>query len=72
MRPELVVVGGRVKLLSQRLANRLPPGWKRGLNPIHVEGRGDYLVKANVSQLYATAREILGPDFKLAGRAVTA
>jgi cytosine/adenosine deaminase-related metal-dependent hydrolase len=72
MRPELVVVGGRVKLLSQRLANRLPPGWKRGLNPIHVEGRGDYLVKANVSQLYAAAREILGPDFKLAGRAVTA
>jgi cytosine/adenosine deaminase-related metal-dependent hydrolase len=72
MRPELVLVGGKVKLLSQRLANRLPPVWKRGLNPIHVEGRGDYLVKAQVSQLHATAKKILGPDFKLAGRAVTA
>src|SRR5205823_5208330 len=59
MRPELVLVGGKVKLLSQRLANRLPPTWKRGLEPIDVDGRGDYLVKANVSQLYAAAKEIL-------------
>jgi cytosine/adenosine deaminase-related metal-dependent hydrolase len=72
MPPELVLVGGKVKLLSQRLADRLPTAWKRGLEPIHVEGRGDYLVKANVSQLYAAAKEILGPDFKLAGRAVSA
>jgi hypothetical protein len=37
-----------------------------------VEGRGDYLVKANVPQLYAATRKILGTDFKLAGRAVSA
>jgi cytosine/adenosine deaminase-related metal-dependent hydrolase len=70
MRPELVLVGGEVKLLSQNLANRLPPICKRRLEPIHVEGRGDYLVKAPVSQLYAATKQILGPDIKLAGRRV--
>lgn len=72
MHPELVIVGGKIKLVSERLAARLPAASKRGLEPIHVEGRGDYLVKANVPQLYAATRKILGTDFKLAGRAVSA
>jgi hypothetical protein len=70
MRPELVIAGGKIKLLSRSLAAHLPPAATRGLEPIHVEGRGHYLVKANVSQLYATTEEILGADFKLAGREV--
>jgi len=70
MRPELVVVGGKIKLISERLAARLPSASRRGLESIHVEGRGEYLVKSKVSQLYAATKSILGTDFKLAGRAV--
>jgi cytosine/adenosine deaminase-related metal-dependent hydrolase len=72
MHPELVVVEGKIKLVSERLAARIPSPLKRGLEPIRVEGRGDYLVKAKVSQLHAATSKILGSSFKLAGRAVHA
>jgi cytosine/adenosine deaminase-related metal-dependent hydrolase len=72
MRPELVVLGGRIKLVSRRLAERLPRGRKFGLEAVSVEGRGEYLVDANVSELYAAVAPVLGARFRLAGKRVDA
>lgn len=70
LRPELVVLHGKIKLVSQRLANRLPLRCRIGLETMYVEGRGEYLVDAKVHQLYAATAQILGKDFRLAGRMV--
>jgi cytosine/adenosine deaminase-related metal-dependent hydrolase len=72
MRPELVIVGGKIKLVSTRLADRLPDRLRFGLQPISLEGRGNYLLDANVSELYAAVTPHLGPDFRLAGKRVAA
>lgn len=69
-RPELVIQGGKIRLVSRRFASRLPPEEKAALQEIHVEGRGEYLVRAKVAELYSETSEILGPDIRLAGRKV--
>ena len=65
--PSLVIVGGNVKLISPSLARRLT---KTGLHPIRVEGRGDFLVDANVPRLHEHARRALGSELRLAGRRI--
>jgi cytosine/adenosine deaminase-related metal-dependent hydrolase len=72
MLPELVIVGGKIKLVSSRLADRLPDRRKFGLEPIWLEGRGEYLVDANISKLHAAVTPLLGRDFRLAGRRIAA
>ena len=67
--PELVMVGGRVRLISERLAAKLPAG---GFQPIEIEGRGRWLVDPEVRRFAAAAREVLGGEFRLAGRKVAA
>jgi cytosine/adenosine deaminase-related metal-dependent hydrolase len=71
LRPELVVVAGKIKLLSRRLASRLPPSRRTGLQAIALEGRGDYLVDARVGQLHSAAAQFLGTNLRLAGREVS-
>jgi cytosine/adenosine deaminase-related metal-dependent hydrolase len=67
LRPELVMVRGQVMMLSECVASRTNVP---GLNPIHLEGRGRYLVRADVRALYAAAARALGPEIRLAGRRV--
>jgi cytosine/adenosine deaminase-related metal-dependent hydrolase len=71
MNPELVVLGGRIKLLSRRLAEQVPRRRKVGLEPVSIEGRGDYLVDASVAELYASVASELGANFRLAGKRVS-
>jgi len=61
LRPELVFVGGRLKLISERMSGRVPP---RSFRPIEVEGRGRYFIGCDVPRLDAA--------FRLAGRRVLA
>lgn len=65
--PALVIVGGKAKLISPSLARRVP---KNGLHPIDVEGRGEFLVDANIPKLREHARRALGPEVRLAGRRI--
>ena len=67
---ELVVISGRVRLVSQRLASRLPREMVSGLQPLLIEGRGRALVDADVHALYGQAAPVLGRSLRLAGRAV--
>ncbi len=66
LHPELVLVGGRVMLASERFAERM----NGDFHPIEVEGRGRYLVRAPIPRLRAAAVEALGSDFRLAGKRV--
>ncbi len=67
LRPEMVMVRGQVMLLSDCLAARMGAD---GLNPLQVEGRGRYLVRADITALYSAAARALGPEIRLAGRSV--
>lgn len=66
----LVVVGGRVRLISPELAKQLPPGRHRGFQPLAVEGRDPVLVDADVRNLVRTAKRHLGAVIRLAGKRV--
>jgi cytosine/adenosine deaminase-related metal-dependent hydrolase len=70
--PDLVILGGRIQLVSTHLASKIDPNLTRGLHKIEVQGRGSWLVNVNVSRLIAATEPILGPDFRLAGMRVHA
>ncbi len=65
--PALVIVGGQVKLISPSLWRRTT---KDGLHPIDVEGRGTFLVDADVPRLREQAQRFLGKELRLAGRRI--
>jgi cytosine/adenosine deaminase-related metal-dependent hydrolase len=70
MVPEMVMVGGRIRLISRRLLHRataLDPG---ALQPIHQEGRGTWLTDVDVSSLHRETVRNLGPEYRLAGKEV--
>ena len=46
--PALVIVGGKVKLIAPALAKHLR---NNGLSPLEVEGRGKFLIAADVPRL---------------------
>ncbi len=66
--PEMVIVNGRIKLISPALADRVGKPCDR-FSPLTVEGRGTVLVDADVSGLYRRAARMLG-EVRLAGRSV--
>jgi cytosine/adenosine deaminase-related metal-dependent hydrolase len=68
--PAMVILGGRIQLVSTNLAPRMPPALVRHLSKVELEGRGTWLVNVDVSSLRAATEPILGPDFQLAGRLV--
>jgi cytosine/adenosine deaminase-related metal-dependent hydrolase len=70
--PALVILGGKIQLVSKTLAARMDPILTRRLQKVELEGRGSWLVNANVSRLRATTEAVLGPNFQLAGRPVRA
>jgi len=70
--PALVVLGGKIQLVSKSLASRIDPVLIRHLQPIELEGRGAWLVNTDVGRLRAETEAVLGPDFRLAGRRVRA
>jgi cytosine/adenosine deaminase-related metal-dependent hydrolase len=66
LRPALVMINGRIKLLSGNLDLGIP------LNPFSVDGRGDFLIDADVAHLHSQTQNALGSDYTLAGRHVAA
>jgi cytosine/adenosine deaminase-related metal-dependent hydrolase len=72
MCPKLVIVGGKVALVSTDFLNRVPTGLTANLKRITLQGRGEYLVAANIAQLTEATKPYLGPDLRLAGRRLCA
>jgi cytosine/adenosine deaminase-related metal-dependent hydrolase len=70
--PELVVVAGRVHLVSSEFVRFCPPGILNSLQPIEIEGRGRYLVSGGISSLLDETKRMLQQSPRLGGRAVAA
>ena len=68
--PELVVIGGRIRLIGPRLARALPPGICREFYPLNIETRPPVLVRWNVPRIVEETARYLGGDVRLAGRGV--
>jgi cytosine/adenosine deaminase-related metal-dependent hydrolase len=68
--PQMVVIGGKVKLVSAAFAERLPPDIRRGLHRICLDACEPVLIDADVPRLFASASQVLGPEIRLAGRRV--
>jgi len=66
----LVVVAGRIRLISLDLARQLPSPVRRRFQLLHVENRPPVLVDADVRTLRRTAAKHLGPDLRLAGKRI--
>jgi cytosine/adenosine deaminase-related metal-dependent hydrolase len=68
--PDLVILGGKIQLVSVTLASQIDPTLTRHLQRIELEGHGAWLVNADVSRLCDTSATALGRDFQLVGRPV--
>jgi cytosine/adenosine deaminase-related metal-dependent hydrolase len=66
----LVVVAGRIRLISPDLAKQFPATDRRGFQPLHIEGRPEVLVDADVRALRRAASRHLGRDLRLSGRSI--
>jgi cytosine/adenosine deaminase-related metal-dependent hydrolase len=71
LNPQMVMVRGRVMLMSDRFSANHGCTDFSGFNPIHLEGRGSWLIRANVPELHAIASAALGPELRLAGKRVS-
>jgi cytosine/adenosine deaminase-related metal-dependent hydrolase len=69
--PDLVITAGRIRLISQRLLLKNPHLRRRRQQRIAIEGRGDWMVDADISSLHRTASGTLGPGFRLAGKSLS-
>jgi cytosine/adenosine deaminase-related metal-dependent hydrolase len=65
--PSVVMVNGKLKLVSTELGRRLPSS---RLHHLNVEGRGEFLVDANIPKLRSQAERAIGTEIRLAGRRV--
>ncbi len=71
LHPELVIVGGQIRLMSQRFAD-LASGFRtEHFRRIVLERRGSWWIDADVPALLRTAADAIGPECRLAGRLVT-
>ena len=70
--PELVVVAGRIQLMSSRLAQLCPPAILKSFQSFEVEGRGRYLVFGDISSLLKETTRALQEFPRLAGKAIAA
>jgi cytosine/adenosine deaminase-related metal-dependent hydrolase len=66
----LVVVAGRIRLISPELAVQLPASKRRRLQLLHIENRSPVLVDADVRGLRRAAVKHLGSDLRLAGKRI--
>jgi cytosine/adenosine deaminase-related metal-dependent hydrolase len=70
--PQLVIVRGRIHLVSSEFADRCPSQFLDSLQPLDLEGRGQYLIAAPVSSLWNTTTQALQQPLRLSGKAIAA
>jgi cytosine/adenosine deaminase-related metal-dependent hydrolase len=69
-RPELVFLKGRLMLVSDHAARELHLKGLEDYQPIEIEGRGKWLVRADIRTLSDATKLVLGDRIYLAGRRV--
>jgi cytosine/adenosine deaminase-related metal-dependent hydrolase/ubiquinone/menaquinone biosynthesis C-methylase UbiE len=66
---ELVILGGRIQLVSLDLFQRIPTHLRQGLHLIEINGHQRW-IRAPLPRLFTEASNILGPEIRLSGRQV--
>jgi cytosine/adenosine deaminase-related metal-dependent hydrolase len=66
----LVVVAGRIRLISPELADQLSRAERRGFQVLHIENRPPALVHADIRHLRRATERHLGRDLRLAGKRI--
>jgi cytosine/adenosine deaminase-related metal-dependent hydrolase len=71
MQPEMVMVRGRVRLVSPRLLDRTSALDAGEWHPVNVEGRGKWFTDVDLPSLHEQTVRVLGPEYRLAGRRIS-
>jgi cytosine/adenosine deaminase-related metal-dependent hydrolase len=71
MRPEMVIVRGKVRAVSARFRERTPTFDTSNWHSINVEGRGKWFTNLELPSLHHETVRVLGPEYRLAGRRVS-
>jgi cytosine/adenosine deaminase-related metal-dependent hydrolase len=71
MQPEMVMVRGKVRVVSPRLLDRTSTLDAEDWHPVHVEGRGKWFTNVNLPSLHEHSIRVLGPEYRLAGRRIS-
>ncbi|MBZ5636611.1 MAG: amidohydrolase family protein [Acidobacteriia bacterium] len=71
MRPEMMIVRGKVRLVSPRLRDRVSVFDDGKWTPISVEGKGTWFTDVDVPALHEETVRVIGPEYRLAGRRVS-
>ena len=71
MRPEMVMVRGKVRLVSPRLRDKVTVFDDSEWNPISVEGKGTWFTDVNMPAIHEKTVRALGSEYRLAGRRVS-
>jgi cytosine/adenosine deaminase-related metal-dependent hydrolase len=66
----LVIVAGRIRLISTDLARQLPSSVRRRFQLLRIENRPPVLVDADVRHLQRAAAKHLGSELRLAGKRI--
>jgi cytosine/adenosine deaminase-related metal-dependent hydrolase len=67
---ELVILGGRIKQVSPRLAPQLPITIRKRLSPITVEEKRRLFLDEDLPKLYAQTSRVLGREIRVAGKRI--
>jgi hypothetical protein len=70
MYAEMVIVRGKVRLVSPRLRNSVQESGVRW-NSLRVEDRGHWFTGLNMPGLHEETGRVLGAEYRLAGRSVS-
>lgn len=70
--PQLVIVGGLVRLVSSECIALCPPSILKLLQPLEIEGRGRYLISGDILSLLSETKAALQQPLYLAGKAIAA
>lgn len=68
LKPAMVMIRGRIMLATHQLHTTC--AGLKGFHHIHLEGRGSWMIRADVPNFYAAASAAIGPEVRLAGRRV--
>lgn len=70
--PELVMVRGRIRLISDGFARHCPANILHSLQSLELEGRGRYWIAEDIAALLPQTKQVLEGELRLAGKAVAA
>jgi cytosine/adenosine deaminase-related metal-dependent hydrolase len=71
LHPEVVMVEGQVRLMSERFAAGAPLLKEEHFHRIVLERRGSWWIDADIPNLLRAATDAIGPECRLAGRLVS-